>query len=195
MTPQDLADDLATRLLSRLGRHHRPTYDHSLRVGKLARQLATHLDLAAGSAHKITRAALLHDVGKVAVPIDILDKPTDLTEQEWVYLDLHCEVGADLLRRTKLLEDESYLVRHHHRWYAANNGLCTNYVEERNAGIDLIAVCDAYDAMISERPYSPGLEKETALQHIEREAGMQFNPRMVKSLREVLGGTTIMHAV
>ena len=101
-------------------------------------------------------------------------------------MDTHCQVGADMLRRTDLLHEESYLVLHHHRWYLANCCLHTNYQPQRSRAIDLIAVCDAYDAMTSDRPYSAGRTRRAALVHLAEEAGIQFNPAMVKALAEML---------
>ncbi len=186
LTLEDLADDLSSHLLDRLSRHHRETYEHSLRVGRLASRLAEHLDYDASGVRQVTRAALLHDVGKVAVPTAILDKPDRLTRQEWSHMDTHCQVGADMLRRTDLLHEESYLVLHHHRWFAANCRLHTNYQPQQSKVIDLIAVCDAYDAITSDRPYSAGETEQTALDHLTQEAGIQFNPTMVKALTEML---------
>ena len=180
------AADQTLSLMDRLGRYHRPTYEHSFRVGCLAQRVAGRLGMSAGAVRTITRAALLHDVGKVAVPTAILDKPAELTQQEWAYLDLHCTIGADILQQTKLLENESYLVKHHHRWYAANNSLVANRDEQRHTGIDIIAACDAYDAITSDRPYSPGRSPAEALAHLQADAGTQFNPRVVTALAEVL---------
>ncbi len=180
------AADQTLSLMDRLGRYHRPTYEHSFRVGCLAQRVAGHLGMSAAAVRTITRAALLHDVGKVAVPTAILDKPAELTQQEWAYLDLHCSIGADILQQTKLLENESYLVQYHHRWYAANNSLVAKCDEQRRTGIDIIAVCDAYDAMTSDRPYSPGRSRVQALTHLQDDAGTQFNPRVITALRDVL---------
>ncbi len=183
------AADQTLSLMDRLGRYHRPTYEHSFRVGCLAQRVAGHLGMSAAAVRTITRAALLHDVGKVAVPTVILDKPAELTPREWAYLDLHCTIGADLLQQTKLLENESYLVKHHHRWYAANNSLVANRDEERHTGIDIIAACDAYDAITSDRPYSPGRSRDEALAHLRADAGTQFNPRVIEALQEILDAT------
>ncbi len=180
------AADQTLSLMDRLGRYHRPTYEHSFRVGCLARRVAAHLGISAGAVRTITRAALLHDVGKVAVPTAILDKPAELTPREWAYLDLHCAIGADILQQTKLLENESYLVQYHHRWYAANNSLVAKRDDQRRTGIDIIAVCDAYDAMTSDRPYSPGRSRDEALAHLRADAGTQFSPRVITALHEVL---------
>ena len=186
LTSSTRAADQTLSLMDRLGRYHRPTYEHSFRVGRLAQRVASHLGMSAGAVQTITRAALLHDVGKVAVPTVILDKPAELTLREWAYLDLHCTIGADILQQTKLLENESYLVKHHHRWYAANNSLVANRDEERHTGIDIIAACDAYDAITSDRPYSTGRSRDEALAHLRADAGTQFNPRVVDALHEIL---------
>ncbi len=190
LTSSARAADQTLSLMDRLGRYHRPTYEHSFRVGCLAQRVAGHLGMSAGAVRTITRAALLHDVGKVAVPTVILDKPAELTPREWAYLDLHCTIGADILQQTKLLENESYLVKHHHRWYAANNSLVANRDEQRRTGIDIISVCDAYDAMTSDRPYSPGRSHAEALAHLQADAGTQFNPRVITALHEVLDTTS-----
>ncbi len=187
LTSSAPAADQTLSLMDRLGRYHRPTYEHSFRVGCLARRVAGRLGMSAEAVRTITRAALLHDVGKVAVPTAILDKPAELTPREWAYLDLHCAIGADILQQTKLLENESYLVKHHHRWYAANNSLVANRDEQRHTGIDIIAACDAYDAMTSDRPYSPGRPHAEALAHLRADAGTQFNPRVIEALHEILG--------
>ena len=179
------AADQTLSLMDRLGRYHRPTYEHSSRVGCLAQRVVGHLGMSAEAVRTITRAALLHDVGKVAVPTAILDKPAELTQQEWAYLDLHCAIGADILQQTKLLENESYLVQYHHRWYAANNSLVAKCDEQRRTGIDIIAACDAYDAMTSDRPYSPGRSRDEALAHLRADARTQFNPRVVEALHEI----------
>ena len=194
VTHEDLADDLSSHLLDRLSRHHRGTYEHSLRVGRLASRLATHLKYDDDGVRQLTRAALLHDIGKVAVPTTILNKPTRLTRQEWSHMDTHCQIGADMLRRTDLLREESYLVLHHHRWFAANCRLHSNYEPKSSMAIDLIAVCDAYDAMTSDRPYSPGRTVRAALHHLAQEAGTQFNPTMVKALREMFDMTDAIEA-
>ena len=191
LTSSARAADQTLSLMDRLGRYHRPTYEHSFRVGCLAQRVAGHLGMSAEAVRTVTRAALLHDVGKVAVPTAILDKPAELTPREWAYLDLHCTIGADILQQTKLLENESYLVKHHHRWYAANNSLVANRNnEERHTGIDIIAACDAYDAMTSDRPYSPGRSREEALAHLQDDAGAQFNPRVIAALHEVLDSSS-----
>ena len=186
LTSSSRAAEQTLSLMDRLGRYHRPTYEHSFRVGCLAQRVAGRLGMTAAAVRTITRAALLHDVGKVAVPTAILDKPAELTQREWAYLDLHCTIGADILQQTKLLDNESYLVKHHHRWYAANNNLVANCDEQRRTGIDIIAACDAYDAITSHRPYSPGRSPAEALAHLQADAGTQFNPRVVTALAEVL---------
>ena len=193
-THEDLADDLSSHLLDRLARHHHGTYEHSLRVGRLASRLAKHLNYDGDGVRQVTRAALLHDLGKVAVPTAILNKPAQLTRQEWSHMDTHCQIGADMLRRTDLLREESYLVLHHHRWFAANCCLHSNYEPKSSMAIDLIAVCDAYDAMTSDRPYSSGRTVPAALHHLAQEAGTQFNPTMVKALREMLDTTDAIEA-
>ena len=176
-------DEAVAPLLEKLRRHHLPTYEHSLRVADLVRDLAGRLAWPSTLVRKLVRAARLHDVGKLAVPLAILDKAAGLSEGEWACMDRHSGVGAELLAATELLADEAYIVRHHHRWYAANNPLSSGYDGLRDRGIDVLAVCDAYDAMISERPYRSRKAAHEAIEQLDTGAGDQFCPRVVREFR------------
>jgi len=193
LTHEDLVDEVATHLLKPLKQHHRPTYDHCLRVADLSCRLATYLQLPSSRLPVVRRAAFLHDLGKVMVPVSILDKPTDLNDEEWACMDGHCEIGAEILAQTHLLDKEAYVVKNHHRWYAANNCLEVNYQEDLDSNVDLLGVSDAYDALISERPYSSPKTIDLAINRLETYAGEQFNPDMIKGLKQMLCEPTSSH--
>lgn len=179
-------DEAAAPVLEKLRRHHLPTYEHSLRVADLVRELAGRLGWSSARVRKLVRAARLHDVGKLAVPLSILDKAAELSEGEWACMDRHSGIGADLLAVTELLADEAYIVRYHHRWFAANSPLSSGYDALRDHGIDLLAVCDAYDAMVSERPYRCPKARHEAIEQLDAGAGDQFCPRVVREFRRMV---------
>jgi putative nucleotidyltransferase with HDIG domain len=183
---ETLKDTITQHLLSRLRRHHLGTYKHSTRVARLAGDLVKVLSVGEPAGRRLRRAALLHDVGKVEVPIRILDKDAALTPTEWACMDRHSDAGGALVHETRLLDDEAYLVRNHHRWYAANNCLSSSYDEDLDADIDIISVCDAYDAMVSERPYSGPRDRADAVAELQSYAGEQFNPDVVSALNGMI---------
>lgn len=187
---QRQADETAGLVLERLRRHHLPSYEHSLRVADLVRELADRMGWSLTLVRKLARAARLHDVGKVAVPLAILDKAAGLSAGEWSCMDRHSAVGADLLSSSESLGDEAYIVRHHHRWYAANSSLTSGYHTVRDRGIDLLSVCDAFDAMVSERPYRSRRAASEAIDQLEAGAGDQFCPRVVREFRGLVRDQT-----
>lgn len=182
----ELLDDLALHFLLKLKRHHRPTYEHSMRVAELVRKLAALMNVSEPRIRTLVRAAQLHDLGKVAVPVPLLDKPGKLSASEWVCMDRHCAVGSDLIGETGLLEEEAYVARNHHRWFEFNDVGDEDSHCRGQAAVDLIAVCDAFDAMVSERPYTLRRERDAALDELENGAGRQFNPGIVKAFRDLL---------
>ncbi len=180
-----LANRLMLTLLSHLRQYHEETYHHSLRVSYLVRRMAKHLICENREVRRLIRSAMLHDVGKLAIPIGVLDKPARLNAQEWIQMDRHGTIGASILHATGLFgDDEIYIVSHHHRWFGQN----ARMTEPRlvDAMVDLLAVCDAYDAIIYDRPYRDAQNSDWAIRQINERAGDQFNPVMADLLRCVL---------
>ncbi len=182
----ELLDDLALHFLLKLKRHHRPTYDHSMRVAEWVHKLASMMHVSEPRIRTLVRAAQLHDLGKVAVPVPLLDKPGKLSASEWVCMDRHCTVGSDLIGETGLLEDEAYVARHHHRWFKSSEDNDQTEDCTGQDAVDLIAVCDAFDAMVSERPYTLRRERDAALDELVKGSGRQFSPGIVDAFRDLL---------
>ena len=138
---------------------------------------------------EVVRGAELHDVGKMAVPDEILHKPGALTAEEWGFIRRHTIIGERILAAAPALTGVARLVRaSHERW--DGNGYPDGLEGGRiPLGARIIAVCDAFDAMTSERPYSEPMSAQDAVEELWRCAGGQFDPAVVAAFAaEVTGG-------
>jgi diguanylate cyclase (GGDEF)-like protein len=154
-------------------------HEHLHGVASLAREVARAFDLPAEELDTIVRAAELHDVGKVAVPDAILHKPARLDPAERQIIERHSEVGERILAVAPALRPVARLVRaSHERWDGTGypDGLAG---EEIPLGARVVAVCDAFDAMTTDRPYQAGTDADSALEELVRHAGTQFDPAVV----------------
>jgi diguanylate cyclase (GGDEF)-like protein/putative nucleotidyltransferase with HDIG domain len=161
------------------------TGSHSQRVAQLAVRLAARLGLSREELELTQLAASLHDVGKLALPEDLLRKPAPLTESEWATLRQHAQIGFRMLESLGVDPVADWVLHHHERWDG------TGYPDSLAGskipfGARIIFVADAYDAMTSERLYRPRFSADEALAEIVRCAGTQFDPSVVDALRAEL---------
>ena len=170
----------ASELLLAVVRETEPDLDeHNGDVGRLARRLGEALGLADDELDVVVRGAQLHDVGKVAVPDEILHKPAPLTDDEWQLMRQHTIIGERILLASPGMASVARLVRaSHERWDGGGypDGLRG---EEIPLGARIVSVCDAFDAIVSDRPYAKGRPVSEALAELERCAGGQFDPAVV----------------
>jgi HD-GYP domain-containing protein (c-di-GMP phosphodiesterase class II) len=141
--------------------------------------MARNLDLAEGEVERIRVAALLHDVGKVAVPEDILEKPSALTSTEWRTVVQHPRIGQVILEQAAALKEAVPIILHHHERYSGHGypfGLRGNDIP---LGARIVAIADAYDAMTHDRPYKRAIGHDDAVAELRRHAGTQFDPELV----------------
>ena len=161
-------------------RERRPDLDeHIGGVARLAHAVARRLSMNANEIDEVTRAAELHDIGKMAVPDAILEKPARLDRDETELIRQHTIIGERILAASPALRRVGALVRHsHERWDGLGypDGLSA---EEIPLGSRIIAACDAFDAMTTDRPYQPAIPVREALAELRRCAGGQFDPRVV----------------
>jgi diguanylate cyclase (GGDEF)-like protein len=142
--------------------------------------LARAIDLPRGELERIRTASLLHDLGKLAIPDEILAKPGDLAAAEWRVVAEHPKVGQVVLEQAGALRDAATIVLHHHEWYDGRgypHGLAGTEIP---IGARIVSIVDAYEAMISGRPYRDAISHDAALAELRRQAGVQFDPELVE---------------
>jgi two-component system, cell cycle response regulator len=163
--------------------------DHIADVADLARGVAVQLGLEGDELEEVVRAGELHDVGKVAVPDSILRKPGPLTEIEWGTMRQHTLVGDRIVSAAPALRGVARLVRASHERYDGMGYPDRLMGEEIPLGARIVTVCDAFNAMTSDRPYRPAVSAAEALEEIERCSGRQFDPMVVEAFGRVIGTT------
>jgi two-component system cell cycle response regulator len=155
---------------------------HVCDVGLLAVAIGREFGLDSEQLDELRRAAELHDIGKLAVPDQILNKPGPLNESEWRLMRRHTLIGERILNAAPALRAVARLVRSsHERWDGDGypDGIAG---EEIPLGARIIAACDSYDAIISDRPYQTSRMPEEAIVELQRHAGSQFDPAVVEAL-------------
>ena len=169
-----------------LAERDRGTGEHAEHVVALAGAVARRLRLDSEDVERIAAAALLHDIGKVAVPDSILAKPGPLNDEEWLVMREHSVIGERILRAVPGLGPVARMVRHCHEHVDGSgypDGLRGDQIP---LGSRIVLVCDAYDAMICHRPYRDAMSHAEAAAQLEAGAGTQFDPRIVAALLDVL---------
>ena len=166
----------------------RYTKGHCVRVAELATDIAIAMQLPRKEIENIKAAALLHDIGKVDVSMDLIKKASSLSDEEKQLIDTHVEKGANLLSSMgNVLKEAVPIVLSHHRTYQDLYGSgATSISENARIGSCIVSVADAFDAIITDRPYRAGKHPLQALSEIEKGAGKQFHPEVVKAFERVL---------
>jgi putative nucleotidyltransferase with HDIG domain len=176
--------DLSTQLdraVARLASHDLRTSQHSAAMLGTAMTLGRRLGLSGACLLELQLATLLHDLGKVAVPREILSKPEALDPHEREIVQRHPVVGAEILRQIPGLEPVATIVRYHHeRWDGDGYpfGLSAGRIPLASR---IVSVCDSFEAMVSDRPYRSALESRAAIAELEAGAGAQFDPLVVEA--------------
>ncbi|SRR6266850_1461154 len=160
---------------------------HSTRLAEWAVRVARNLQIEEKNLFQMEVAALLHDVGKIGVPDAILRKPSRLTAEEKAIMDKHPEYSWSILRLLPGLEQASLFALHHHEDYDGTGYPGGLKGEEIPLGSRIVSVIDAYDAMISNRPYRAGLPHDEAIRRLLADSGTQFDPMVVQCFIPIAG--------
>ena len=162
------------------------TKGHSYRVAQYAVGIAQEMGLTYEVVDKINTAAILHDIGKIGISDTILNKPDNLSDEEYMRIQNHPEIGAKILFEVDFLKDVAEIIKHHHERYDGKG--YPLHLEGNNIPLEasILAVADAYDAMTSDRAYRKAMNSTIAYKIIIKESGKQFDPRVVESFMKYM---------
>jgi diguanylate cyclase (GGDEF)-like protein len=156
-------------------------------IADLSAELGRAIGLPDGDIERIRTASLLHDLGKLAIPDEILSKPGPLSPPEWRTIVEHPKIGQIVLEQAGAIRDAASIVLHHHEWFDGRgypHGLAG---AEIPIGSRIVAIADAYEALISDRPYSAAMSHIAAIDELQRQAGIQFDPDLVELFITLIG--------
>jgi HD-GYP domain-containing protein (c-di-GMP phosphodiesterase class II) len=157
---------------------------HSTRLAEWGLLVARSLGVSERDMYGLEMGALLHDIGKVGVPDNILNKPGKLTDEEYEIVKRHPEYGWTVIRKLRGLEQSSLYVLHHHENFDGTGYPAKLKGHETPIGARIVSVIDAFDAMVSARPYRKGMPIPEALKRLHEASAKQFDPSVVKSFTE-----------
>jgi putative nucleotidyltransferase with HDIG domain len=162
------------------------TAGHERRVSELAVAIAEEMAMSAADLDGLRMAALIHDVGKVAVPAEILSKPGRLSPVEFSLIKQHAQAGYDILRAIEFQQPVAEMVLQHHERLDGSGYPKGLVGEDTLLGSRILAVADVVEAMSSHRPYRPALGMEVALGEVREQAGVKYDAEVVKACLRVV---------
>ena len=173
---EKLSDEVMRTLANTIDAKDPYTNGHSLRVAKYSKEIAKRAGLSKAKQKEIYQMALLHDIGKIGVPDEIINKNSRLTDAEYAQIRKHPAIGSDILKTIEEIPDIMTGARWHHERYDGKGYPDGLVGEEIPESARIIGVADAYDAMTSNRSYRNILSQETVRGEIEKGMGTQFDP-------------------
>ena len=181
-------------LLRALAERHPGLEGHFGGVAQLAGDVGRRLGLEGAALEHVLVAAELHDVGKVAIPDAIINKPGPLNDDEWAFMRRHTIIGERIVAAAPALGTVAKLVRaSHERWDGRGYPDATGG-EDIPLGARIVAVCDAYDAIVADRPYRRGRSAAAAMDELQRCSGSQFDPAVVAAFADAWSSRTALRA-
>lgn len=183
---QKVLDQMILALSKIIDKKDEYTRGHSFRVAKYSKKLALKLGYTPKEAQKVYNIALLHDVGKILIPIEILNKPGKLTDDEFNIIKSHSAIGEEVLKEINTFPELSIGAGYHHEKYNGKgypHGATGSEIPEI---AQIISLADSFDAMYSTRPYRKQMAIGDVIAEIERCAGTQFNPDFAKAFVEII---------
>ncbi len=173
--------DVVSSLANTIDAKDTYTKGHSAAVSRYSEALARAINLPANEVERIKLGALLHDIGKIGIPEHVLRKPTMLSDEEWAIMKQHPSIGADkVLKPNKSLHDLIPMVKYHHEHIDGTGYPYGLKGDEIPLSARIVAVADAYHALISDRPYRKGLSVSKACEILKMGAGVQWDRELVR---------------
>ena len=165
----------------------RYTNGHSFRVAAYSEAFARRLGMPEEECRNIRQEAMLHDVGKIGVPDEVLNKPGRLTDEEFGRIKSHTRIGGSILKQSSVMQGAADVAKYHHERYDGSGYPDGKKGEEIPLHARIVSIADAYDAMRSDRIYRKGLDPETIHKELIRCRGTQFDPAMIDAFLEMAG--------
>jgi putative nucleotidyltransferase with HDIG domain len=185
--------EMVTSLASAIDAKDTYTKGHSTSVSRYAEALARALNLPEVEVKRITLGALLHDVGKIGIPENVLRKPTHLSEGEWEVMKQHPVIGAEkVLLPNEALVDLIPMVKYHHEHWDGSGYPEKLKGEEIPFSARIVSIADAYHALISDRPYRKGLSVQRACEILKMGAGIQWDSTLVRQFIQIAPSLSTM---
>jgi len=177
---QQVNDELFETLAQFLDARDPYVGGHAVKVGDYATAIARELGLTGARLKQVRQAGLLHDIGKIAIPEQILHKPSKLTNEEYAIIKTHVTIGADLLEPSQGLRHLAPFVRYHHERWDGRGYPAGLHGEDIPLEARILNVCDSVEAMASDRPYHKGMTLSEIIAEVKRCAGTQFDPTVAQ---------------
>jgi len=186
LTTINISNDIIDSLQAALWERNHESRNDLDRVKKLALKLGRELKLPEDELEKLGILSAIHDIGKVAILEDILEKRAALNENDWKILKRHSEIGYNIAKSSNKLSPVAEAIMTHHEWWNGN-GYPYNLKGEAIPLISrILAVVDAYDAMVSERPFKKAISKDKAIKELKKLSKIQFDPDIVDFFIKVI---------
>lgn len=178
--------EMVTSLASAIDAKDTYTKGHSSSVSRYSAALARAINLPESEVERIALGALLHDVGKIGIPEDVLRKPTHLSDSEWEVMKQHPVIGAEkVLMPNEALRDLIPMVKYHHEHWDGSGYPEKLKGEQIPFSARIVAIADAYHALISDRPYRKGLSVQKACEILKMGAGIQWDANLVRQFIQI----------
>lgn len=164
------------------------TYHHCARIRDYSIGLWKRMNPQGEGVSTLSTGSYFHDIGKLAIPIDILNKEGKLTEDEWKTIKMHTTLGAEMMRNHEIekIRHAAFIVEEHHERYDGKGYPYGLKAEEISLEASIVSVVDAFDAMTTNRVYRGAMKIENAIQEIKDGRGTQFNPKIVDEFLKML---------